>query len=376
MIGCTEASPAPCRARVFPMPSRRLHRHAPLHHRRRIARPGPRQHSRRNAGRRSAARRRRRHRARAPPAGLRPRASHADREGHRRVPLRRARRRDARQRRSRCSSAIATGRTGRRSWIPRRARGDDRRHAAPRAPSRACAPATPISRASSSTIATTRATSSSARRRARRRRASPRRPICKRFLDEFGVRIGSHLVHLGGIDAARPTPMPERHQRRGRRVAAAHARPDAERAMIDAHRRDQARRQHARRHLRGRRRRTARRTRLARLVGPQARRTHRRRDHVDSGGEGRRDRHGLRGGARARAPRCTTRSSWRRAARAPGNVRRATNRAGGLEGGMTTGEPLVVRVAMKPISTLMRPLGTVDVATGERRRRPSPSAAT
>ena len=31
---------------------------------------------------------------------------------------------------------------------------------------------------------------------------------------------------------------------------------------------------------------------------------------------------------------------------------------------MTTGEPLVVRVAMKPISTLMRPLGTVDVATG------------
>lgn len=31
---------------------------------------------------------------------------------------------------------------------------------------------------------------------------------------------------------------------------------------------------------------------------------------------------------------------------------------------MTTGEPLVLRVAMKPISTLMRPLGTVDVATG------------
>ena len=47
-----------------------------------------------------------------------------------------------------------------------------------------------------------------------------------------------------------------------------------------------------------------------------------------------------------------------------GNVARRTNRAGGLEGGMTTGEPLVLRVAMKPISTLMRPLGTVDVATG------------
>jgi chorismate synthase len=47
-----------------------------------------------------------------------------------------------------------------------------------------------------------------------------------------------------------------------------------------------------------------------------------------------------------------------------GNVRRTTNRAGGLEGGMTTGEPLVIRVAMKPISTLMRPLGTIDVADG------------
>jgi chorismate synthase len=49
-----------------------------------------------------------------------------------------------------------------------------------------------------------------------------------------------------------------------------------------------------------------------------------------------------------------------------GGVRRRSNRAGGLEGGMTTGEPLVVRVAMKPISTLMKPLATVDVATGER----------
>src|SRR3989441_947029 len=43
---------------------------------------------------------------------------------------------------------------------------------------------------------------------------------------------------------------------------------------------------------------------------------------------------------------------------------RATNRAGGTEGGMTTGEPLVLRVAMKPISTLMSPLRTVDLKTG------------
>jgi chorismate synthase len=47
-----------------------------------------------------------------------------------------------------------------------------------------------------------------------------------------------------------------------------------------------------------------------------------------------------------------------------GGVRRRTNRAGGLEGGITTGEPLVLRAAMKPISTLMRPLATVDVTTG------------
>jgi chorismate synthase len=44
--------------------------------------------------------------------------------------------------------------------------------------------------------------------------------------------------------------------------------------------------------------------------------------------------------------------------------RRTTNNAGGLEAGITTGEPLVLRVAMKPIATLMSPLPTVDLATG------------
>jgi chorismate synthase len=52
-------------------------------------------------------------------------------------------------------------------------------------------------------------------------------------------------------------------------------------------------------------------------------------------------------------------------ARLSGGVRRRTNRAGGLEGGITNGEPLVIRAYMKPISTLMRPLGTVDLATGQ-----------
>jgi len=44
---------------------------------------------------------------------------------------------------------------------------------------------------------------------------------------------------------------------------------------------------------------------------------------------------------------------------------RQTNRAGGLEGGMTTGEELVIRAALKPIATLMRPLPTVDVVSHE-----------
>lgn len=47
------------------------------------------------------------------------------------------------------------------------------------------------------------------------------------------------------------------------------------------------------------------------------------------------------------------------------NISRRTNNAGGLEGGMTNGEPLIVRVAMKPISTLMKPLATIDIKTGE-----------
>jgi len=49
----------------------------------------------------------------------------------------------------------------------------------------------------------------------------------------------------------------------------------------------------------------------------------------------------------------------------PDGVMRSTNRAGGLEGGMTNGQALRVRAAMKPISTVPRALATVDLATGE-----------
>jgi hypothetical protein len=49
----------------------------------------------------------------------------------------------------------------------------------------------------------------------------------------------------------------------------------------------------------------------------------------------------------------------------PDGLRRRTNRAGGIEGGMSTGEVIRVRAAMKPISTVPRALATVDVRTGE-----------
>ena len=50
---------------------------------------------------------------------------------------------------------------------------------------------------------------------------------------------------------------------------------------------------------------------------------------------------------------------------AQGGFRRASNNAGGLEGGVTNGQPVVVRAAMKPLSTLRTPLRSVDVATRE-----------
>jgi chorismate synthase len=48
-----------------------------------------------------------------------------------------------------------------------------------------------------------------------------------------------------------------------------------------------------------------------------------------------------------------------------GRLARRTARAGGIEGGMATGQPIRVRAAMKPFSTVPRPLATVDLATGE-----------
>jgi chorismate synthase len=51
--------------------------------------------------------------------------------------------------------------------------------------------------------------------------------------------------------------------------------------------------------------------------------------------------------------------------RVSGQLRRKTARAGGIEGGMSTGQPIRVRAAMKPFSTVPKPLATVDLATGK-----------
>ena len=56
---------------------------------------------------------------------------------------------------------------------------------------------------------------------------------------------------------------------------------------------------------------------------------------------------------------------WKR-----GGFRRPTNRAGGLEGGITNGEPVVARIFLKPISTLRRGLGSVDLKTHRKVRAP------
>lgn len=187
--------------------------------------------------------------------------------------------------------------------------------------------------------------------------------IARRLLAEVGVTIGSHLVHLGGVDAMRPAEMPADIN------AAADASPlrtldaaaEAEMiARIDAAKKDGNT-------LGG----------ICEVVVDGL--------PVGLGSHVSWDRKldgrlaaaicsipavkGVEMGMGFEAARRTGAEVHDEIEMAPGrtrtgNVRRKTNRAGGLEGGMTTGEPLVLRVAMKPISTLMRPLGTIDTKTG------------
>jgi len=188
--------------------------------------------------------------------------------------------------------------------------------------------------------------------------------ICKRFLTEFDVRIGSHLVHLGGIDAARPAELPRDLNAAADASQLRTLDAAAEQRMITYI--DEIKR--AGNTLGG----------ICEVVVdglPVGLGSHVSWDRKLDGRIGAAIMSipavkGVEIGMGFQAARVTGAEvhdeiEMMSGSARTGNVRRKTNRAGGLEGGMTTGEPLVVRVAMKPISTLMRPLGTVDVATGE-----------
>jgi chorismate synthase len=189
--------------------------------------------------------------------------------------------------------------------------------------------------------------------------------VAKRLLAEFGVSVGSHLVHLGGVDAAAPATLPDDLNAAADASPLRCLDPQAEQAMIA--RIDAAK---------------AEGNTLGGICEVVVRGL-----PVGLGAHVSWDRKldgrlaaaicsipavkGVEMGIGFAAARLTGAEVHDAIEPTPGNprtghVRRLTNRAGGLEGGMTTGEPLVLRVAMKPIATLMRPLGTVDARTGEK----------
>ena len=202
--------------------------------------------------------------------------------------------------------------------------------------------------------------------------------LARRLLDEFGVEIGSHVVSLGGIRAARARRAARR--RSTRPPTAPRSACSTPRVEAGDHRAGSTQAKKAGDTLGGEIEVVARgvvvglgshvswdRKLDGRLAGMLMSIPAVKGVEIGLGFEAAR-RPGLR--------RCTIRSiadaERRRAAggdRAAASAGR-TNNAGGLEGGMTTGEPLVVRVAMKPISTLMSPLPTVDLATGAAGQRP------
>jgi chorismate synthase len=188
--------------------------------------------------------------------------------------------------------------------------------------------------------------------------------VARRFLTELEVSVGSHLVHLGGVDARRPDPLPSPLNPAADASPLRTLDPAAEQLMIE--RIDAAKR--AGNTLGG----------ICEVVVeglPVGLGSHVSWDRKLDGRLGAAMMSipavkGVEIGMGFETARVTGAEVHDEITMAPartraGNVRRTSNRAGGLEGGMTTGEPLVVRVAMKPISTLMRPLGTVDVATGQ-----------
>jgi chorismate synthase len=189
--------------------------------------------------------------------------------------------------------------------------------------------------------------------------------IARRLLGEFGITIGSHVVMLGGIEAHVPDPLPADINAAADASPVRMLDPDAETRIID--RIDEARAEgdtlggwfevvatglpvglgsHVSwdRKLDGR---------VAQaMMSIQAMKG------VEIG----------MGFEASRRPGSRVHDEIERdpGSRNTGGFRRTSNAAGGLEGGITTGEPLVVRVAMKPLSSLMKPLRSIDLRTGDR----------
>ena len=196
--------------------------------------------------------------------------------------------------------------------------------------------------------------------------------LAKRLLDEFGIEIGSHVISLGGIQVPRvelPVPLNPASDRSEIRVLDPKLEPEIIRRIDAAKQAGDT--------LGGEVEVVARgvvvglgshvswdRKLDGRLAGMLMSIPAVKGVEIGMGFEAAR-RPGsqvhdpIEGGPAAQLPRGPVGSDPR------GGFRRPTNNAGGLEGGITTGEPVVVKVAMKPISTLMSPLATVDLSSGQ-----------
>ncbi len=185
--------------------------------------------------------------------------------------------------------------------------------------------------------------------------------VARRLLERCSAAsVRSHVVAVGDVTAAAS-------RRRRPALDGVDADPlrclDPGASAADARgdRRGRAGGRHAGRRVRGRGLRLSARRGQLRAGRPPARRPARGGAVRHPRHQGRRDRPGFRRGAACRARRCTTRSSGRppKATAAP------SNNAGGVEGGISTGLPIVVRAAMKPIATLMSPLRSVRLGSHE-----------
>ena len=193
--------------------------------------------------------------------------------------------------------------------------------------------------------------------------------LARRLLDEFGVDIGSHVISLGGVRATPPSPLPQPLGEAADRSPVRALDPQAEAAMIEAIDRAQAQGDTlggevevvAQGLLLGLGSHVSWDRKLdSRLAGALMSIPAVKGVEIGLGFEA------------ARRSGSEVHDSIERdplSGNGPGGgragFRRRSNNAGGLEGGMTTGEPLVVRIAMKPISTLRKPLATVNLDTGE-----------